>query len=496
MISYRCIEWPGRQFAGLGKAGLATMAAIGIAGCSADIARFDFPPSASFADGTAATGAVTTGEEAAFGRANLGSDAGPQSGAAPTNAPATHAAESRATNSNGIEMSALAPPPSQTPSSQMAPAQPSYAAPTPQAYTPPSPPPAAVAPIAPSGDTATLSGSVIEVQRGDTLFGLSKRHQVSLNELMRENGLVSPNLKPGQKLRLPGPVTAGIPTSPRQPEPTAPAVVADAPADWNTTYTVRPGDSLYAIARRHNTNDQAIARYNGIADVRRVKPGTVLRVPGNGSQIAEAAGAPPATSSPALPPVSAPITSAQLSDPTIAAPATTGPELKILNGTKSANAPPIGGQQSAAIDSGSKTDASAVVAPAQGSGSVADTGKLRWPVRGRIVAGFGPRTDGTHNDGINIAVPMGTDIHAAEDGVVAYAGDQLKGYGNLILVRHDGGIVTAYAHSSEVLVKRNDRVKRGQVIAKAGKTGHVDQPQVHFEVRKQERPVDPTPMLE
>ena len=126
---------------------------------------------------------------------------------------------------------------------------------------------------------------------------------------------------------------------------------------------------------------------------------------------------------------------------------------------------------------------------------VAD-GKLRWPVKGRVIAGFGPRNDGTHNDGINISVPLGTDVHAAENGAVAYAGSELKGYGNLILVRHENGLVTAYAHASEILVKRGDRVSRGQVIAKAGKTGAVDQPQLHFEVRRDQTPVDPTSYLE
>ena len=100
------------------------------------------------------------------------------------------------------------------------------------------------------------------------------------------------------------------------------------------------------------------------------------------------------------------------------------------------------------------------------------------------------------NDGINLAVPLGTEVHAAESGVVAYAGSELKGYGNLVLLRHDNGWVTAYAHNDELLVKRGDTVKRGQVIAKAGKTGSVDRPQVHFELRQGSRPVDPIPYLE
>ena len=124
------------------------------------------------------------------------------------------------------------------------------------------------------------------------------------------------------------------------------------------------------------------------------------------------------------------------------------------------------------------------------------SGRFRWPARGRVIASFGKRPDGTHNDGINIAVPQGTEIHAAENGRVAYAGNELKGYGNLVLIRHDNGWVSAYAHADQVLVKRDDVVRRGQVIAKAGKTGTVDQPQLHFELRQGAKPVDPLPHME
>jgi murein DD-endopeptidase MepM/ murein hydrolase activator NlpD len=128
--------------------------------------------------------------------------------------------------------------------------------------------------------------------------------------------------------------------------------------------------------------------------------------------------------------------------------------------------------------------------------AAANAVKFRWPVRGKTLAEFGKRPDGTHNDGINIAVPLGTEIAAAEAGTVAYAGSELKGYGNLVLVRHDNGWVTAYAHADQILVKRGDSVKRGQTIARAGSTGTVDQPQVHFELRQGSKPVDPMPYME
>ncbi|MEK4034324.1 LysM peptidoglycan-binding domain-containing M23 family metallopeptidase [Methylocystis sp. IM3] len=120
-----------------------------------------------------------------------------------------------------------------------------------------------------------------------------------------------------------------------------------------------------------------------------------------------------------------------------------------------------------------------------------DRPEFRWPARGRIIQGFS--TGG--NDGINIAVPEGTPVKAAEGGQVAYAGSELKGYGNLVLIRHPNGYVTAYAHNGELEVKRGDTVKRGQTIAKSGQSGNVGSPQLHFELRKGATPVDPTSYL-
>jgi len=120
---------------------------------------------------------------------------------------------------------------------------------------------------------------------------------------------------------------------------------------------------------------------------------------------------------------------------------------------------------------------------------------FRWPVRGKVITGYGAKTNGKANDGINLAVPEGTPVKAAEDGVVAYSGNELKGYGNLILIRHANGYVTAYAHASELLVKRGETIKRGQVIAKSGQSGEVGSPQLHFEIRKGSSPVDPLQFL-
>jgi murein DD-endopeptidase MepM/ murein hydrolase activator NlpD len=120
---------------------------------------------------------------------------------------------------------------------------------------------------------------------------------------------------------------------------------------------------------------------------------------------------------------------------------------------------------------------------------------FRWPTRGRIINNFGAKVNGSSNDGIDLAVPEGTQVRAADDGVVAYAGNELKGYGNLVLVRHSNGFVTAYANASELLVRRNDQVHKGQVILKSGQTGNAAAPQLHFEIRKNSAPVDPMQFL-
>lgn len=124
-----------------------------------------------------------------------------------------------------------------------------------------------------------------------------------------------------------------------------------------------------------------------------------------------------------------------------------------------------------------------------------ETRRFRWPAKGRIISDYGSKPGGSRNDGINLALPEGADIKAAEDGTVIYSGNELKGYGNLVLVRHDDGWVSAYAHASELLVKRGDQVRRGQTIAKVGATGSVTQPQLHFELRRGNKAVDPMKYL-
>jgi murein DD-endopeptidase MepM/ murein hydrolase activator NlpD len=119
------------------------------------------------------------------------------------------------------------------------------------------------------------------------------------------------------------------------------------------------------------------------------------------------------------------------------------------------------------------------------------TPEFRWPARGKVIQGFKPG----QSEGISIAVPEGTAVKAAEGGTVAYSGSELKGYGNLVLIKHPNGFVSAYAHNGELMVKRGEVVKRGQTIAKSGQSGNVSSPQLQFQLRKGSTPVDPTNYL-
>jgi murein DD-endopeptidase MepM/ murein hydrolase activator NlpD len=322
----------------------------------------------------------------------------------------------------------------------------------------------------------TPSGGTIEVQDGETLYSIGRRYGVPVAAIKEANGLSSDAVRPGQRLVMPAAdrtprekyASAAAPAPPawdrfstarETPPAAAPFPATDPPPGWEGRYTVKSGDSLYGVAYQHKVSLEDIKRANGITDLSKVRPGTTLHVPAQ----------PDTAAAPALP----------NSPPRI-----TQIPARVVNAAPDqfrTPAPTVLSRNHETVD----PDPLAAEAAA----------KFRWPVRGRVIAGFGRRPDGTHNDGVNVAVPHGTDIHAAEAGKVAYAGNELKGYGNLVLIRHANGWVTAYAHADQLLVKANDEVRRGQVIAKAGKTGAVDQPQLHFELRQGTRPVDPVPHL-
>ncbi len=359
-------------------------------------------------------------------------------------------------------------------------------------------PKAAAAPVAARASVPVAAGNTIDIQPGDTLFGVSKRHHVSIAALMELNQLKSATLHPGQKLVLPAnarrplakpaaaPAPAPVAAAPITPSPAPAPAAAAAPTDWDGNYVVKAGDSLFGIARAHKVNSAELQRVNGITDPAKMRLGMTLKVPSGSA-------APAAGQAPLPPPIAvAPVAAAPAPvQPAPRAAASGGPRILNPQATAPTSVPPTpAAAPAAAAPAPTKVAAVGPVAlPAAAA-------KFRWPAKGALLAGFGKRPDGAHNDGMNISAAAGSEIAAAEAGTVAYTGSEIKAYGNLVLIRHEGGWVTAYAHASEILVKRGDTVTRGQVIAKVGATGTVDRPQLHFELRQGSKPVDPAPHME
>jgi murein DD-endopeptidase MepM/ murein hydrolase activator NlpD len=240
-------------------------------------------------------------------------------------------------------------------------------------------------------------------------------------------------------------------------------------------HVVAAGDTLYKISRTYGHPVAEIAKANNIGPTATLKVGDRIVIPG-GSATKTARKSWPKSAQP-------------LAGQPLATPPTAKAAAPKATPAKATPAPKPESQRAAVVTPSDETPTPVVAK----STDVAPS--FRWPAKGRVIAGFGPKPNGQQNDGINLAVPEGTPIKAAEDGVVAYAGNELKGYGNLVLIRHANGYVTAYAHAKELLVKRGDQIKRGQVIANSGQTGNVDTPQLHFEVRKGPAPLDPMPLL-
>ena len=311
-------------------------------------------------------------------------------------------------------------------------------------------------------------GTAITVQKGDTIDGLVTRYGVPASAIAEANNI--PNgaaLKPGQRLVIPKYEVTGS-TTPRAasnaPHTPAPTIGAPATSGSQHVHVVAPGETLMALSRKYHKPLGAIAKANNIEPHTMVKVGDRIAIPGVAPQAA------------AKPPAPASLTQAPTPAPKVA----------------SVPAAPVAAPSAAMV-----TPAARDPEPPKAKADVtAAMPSFRWPVNGRVITAFGPKPSGQQNDGINVSVPEGTPIKAAEDGVVAYAGNELKTYGNLVLVRHSNGYVTAYAHASEIMVKRDDPVKRGQIIAKAGQTGNVAAPQLHFEIRKGSTPVDPAPFLD
>lgn len=359
----------------------------------------------------------------------------------------------------------------------------------------------------PTAPGALVGG--ISAANGDSVYTIAKRYNVPVRELIDLNHLTPPyKLGNGQRLVLP---------TPRE-------------------YAVQKGDSLYGISRMFHVDSTELARLNGMQAPYAVKAGQKLRMPGSGGT--QTAGLPSSGEAPAAAPSSR-VEKVELAPPSgaVAAPPAAKPSGMTLTivprppgsavpaGTAAAPAgtlgtlpaspsrPALGAATPPPVKPSPSTPAAtpvpltpaapAVVAavpppatePADKPGRRSG-GRLLWPLKGTILSEFGPKPDGMHNDGINIAASKGTSVIAAENGVVAYAGNELRGFGNLLLVRHADGWITAYAHLDQMLVERGAKVKRGQNIGTVGGTGSVNAPQLHFEVRKGSQAVDPREHLE
>jgi murein DD-endopeptidase MepM/ murein hydrolase activator NlpD len=311
---------------------------------------------------------------------------------------------------------------------------------------------------------APAQGTTIIVGTSDTLEILAHRYNVTPAAILQANGYKGPRvLSPGQQLIIPRPGMVAAAPAMSAPASRPVAVAAAAPS----VHFVNRGDTLMGIARRNHISPGELAKANGLEPGAKLKVGMKLNVPVKAS-------------------AAAPVTQPAVAQ---AAPAPLPPATKMA-------AVATDPQQKARLAQTTNVEeAQANEAPMKAAEATGALPTFRWPVRGKVITSYGFKTNGKANDGINLAVPEGTPVKAAEDGVVAYSGNELKGYGNLVLIHHSNGYVTAYAHASELLVKRGETVKRGQVIAKSGQSGEVASPQLHFEIRKNSTPVDPLQFL-
>jgi murein DD-endopeptidase MepM/ murein hydrolase activator NlpD len=316
----------------------------------------------------------------------------------------------------------------------------------PEGALPPSPSPSAAARAEPAAGTP--GPGTYSAFPGDTVYGVAQRFGVPVRTLIETNNLKPPyRLTAGQQLRVP----------------------------VREEHVVQPGDSLLAISRIYGVDQSSLARANNLKPPYGLKPGQRLVLPGRiDANLAMAPG-----------------TADTATSPNAATGSMSVEELPAIGSTPAATSPAPDSTvpqppKETANRKQTRPEVAAIPEPAPRS-----DGRFLWPVEGEIVSRFGAKKGGRHNDGINIAAAAGTEVVAAENGVVAYAGNELRGFGNLLLIRHADGWVTAYAHNDKLLVKQGDKVKRGQPIARVGRSGSVSSPQLHFELRKGTDPVDP-----
>ena len=312
-----------------------------------------------------------------------------------------------------------------------------------------------------------VSEDVIIVERGDTLYSLAKKYNTSVDALAQANNLTQPyQLSVGQKLVLSGAETV----APVQ-EDTTDVLVVNKPvsAVRATTrvglsdITVQPGDTLYSLSRKHSVPVNDLAVMNKLTPPFNLSVGQKLRVPHSGN---------------------------------IVATEKTTQVLSATNTQKSAT--PAKKSETVAVQSKPVQTAKKISSdPSKKLPKITErsSSKFSWPVRGKILSAYGAKSNGLFNDGINISAKQGATVKAAENGVVAYAGNEVKGMGNLIIIQHSGGWMTVYAHMDSMNVKRGMRVNVGQKIGAVGKTGKVDNPQLHFEIRKGTKAYNPNAYL-
>ncbi len=329
----------------------------------------------------------------------------------------------------------------------------------------PTPAVAAAAPVA--------QAITIIVAPGETLYSLSRTHGVSVAAIAAANGLTQTStLNIGQRLVIPA---AGSPAALGNPPAPLGTIATTAPAAGTTVaaappaeHIVRTGETMYSIALTYGVSPAALARANNMQQPELLQVGQRLVIPAGGTQVAAAAA-------------------------TTARPAATTPTPR----TEVAVAAPTAGH-AVVTDVPRPTEVAALPTqqPVTADPPTANGTSFRWPLTGaRVISDFGPKPGGERNDGINLAAAAGTAIKAAEAGTVIYAGNEIPGYGNLILIRHADNWVTAYAHTSRMLVAKDDVVQRGQTIALVGATGSVTSPQLHFELRRGSTPVNPLSYL-
>ncbi|WP_047638027.1 peptidoglycan DD-metalloendopeptidase family protein [Rhizobium sp. SG570] len=383
----------------------------------------------------------------------------------------------------------------------------------------------------PSSGWTTVNAPSVTLHPGENIALLSRRYGVPEKEILRANGLRNgAGAQPGQQIIIPTMNGAGaaspakmaseatdlskggkMPGPAKAPQQEVLALPSNGQmrgksqaglADPNKlaagngkgptpkgTYVVKPGDSLARIAKESGVTVAELKRANGMQAGDGVRIGQTLTLP-HGALAADpvkTASIEPqkVSAKPVAEPKQAAAEPVAKQAPKAVAHADTAPDAAAAKPQVVASASP-----SQAVNDAAKSDAQADAPEATG------IGKYRWPVRGAVIAGYGANVNGSRNDGIDISVPEGTPIKAAENGVVIYAGNGLKELGNTVLIRHDDGTVTVYGHADALSVTRGQKVQRGQTLATSGMSGNVTQPQMHFEVRKNSAPVNPMTFLE